>query len=84
MKVLVTDFGGVLCDSVREGFTVAFRAAWEPGKRPPHEMPPVHSLGINRGPEISDPTETVERQQGAVRAILKIFYEEQPRVASQR
>ena len=58
-------------------FTIAFRAAWKKGDRtPPNEPPQTKAVGIEAGPKREDPTETVEREIGGVRAVVKVFYGE--------
>ena len=58
-------------------FTIAFRAAWKLGDpAPPNEPPQTKAVGIEAGPKREDPTETVEREIGGVRAVVKVFYGE--------
>lgn len=57
-------------------FTVSFRAAWKKGTPPPANEPSKtkNPPGVEQGPKRYDPTISVERDIGAVRAVIKIFY----------
>jgi len=58
--------------------TVTFAAAWERGQKPPPNEPPVaksvRSLGTIQGPKRADPTVTVDRIIGGLRAVVKVRY----------
>ncbi|MBX3436082.1 MAG: hypothetical protein KF861_01230 [Planctomycetaceae bacterium] len=57
--------------------TVTFAAAWERGTKPPPNEPDVAKnapLGTIRGPQRVDPTVAVERDIGAIRAVVKVRY----------
>ncbi|MGD9854645.1 MAG: hypothetical protein AB7U20_06800 [Planctomycetaceae bacterium] len=57
--------------------TVTFAAAWKPGEKPPPNEPDVAKdvpIGTIRGPKRADPTVTVVRDIGAIRAVVKVRY----------
>lgn len=57
--------------------TVTFAAAWKRGEKPPPNEPDVPKdvpIGTVRGPQRVDPTVRVERDIGAIRAVVKVRY----------